>query len=86
MILFGGIFVRMLGCLPFFALMTMIKSGMHWFSRFFFGAAISFLLVVLVVSASAHFHNGWILGTYALKMVACAGMSAFFLLFRKLMG
>lgn len=69
MLMLGTIFVWMVGCIPFHALLTISRPGIPWLLRFVIGMFLSGVAVVLLWWASMEYRTGWMLGVYAVVML-----------------
>jgi hypothetical protein len=78
----GTLFAWLVGCIPFYTLLTVSRSHIHWPIRFLLGMFLSGVAVVLLCWASMEYRNGWIFGAYIAFMVLATVVSILGLIVR----
>jgi hypothetical protein len=81
-LMLGTILTWMAGCIPFYALVTVLRSRIPWLLRFLLGMFISGVAVVLLWWASFEYRTAWIFGLYTVGMVVATFVSIVMLIVR----
>jgi hypothetical protein len=78
----GSMLAWMAGCIPFYALVTVLWSRIPWLLRFLLGMFISGVALVLLWWASIEYRTAWIFGLYTVGMVLATVVSVVLLIVR----
>jgi len=81
-LMLGTILTWMAGCIPFYALVTVLWSRIPWLLRFLLGMFISGVALVLLWWASIEYRTAWIFGLYTVGMVLATFVSVVLLIVR----
>jgi len=81
-LMLGSILAWMLGCIPFYALLTVVRPQIPWLLRFLLGTIIAAVTVILLWWASIEYRTGWIFGIYTMFMVFATVVSILLLIVR----
>ena len=67
-LMLGTILAWMLGCIPCYALITVVRSSLFWPMRVLLAVFLSALAVILLWWTSIAYRTPWIFGGYTLHM------------------
>jgi hypothetical protein len=82
LLVLGTMLAWMLGCFPFYTLLTLFGARIPWLLRFLVGMFISGVAVVLLWWASMEYRNGWLFAGYTVIMLLANVVSIVLLIVR----